>query len=545
MKFLSRSINSVVAAGWILSFSALVSALLGLVRTRLLLDLYGVAVETDIYNVAFRVPDLIYTLTLSGAISAALVPILISYYAKDKQEAWNITQSFFFITFLFLSIVSVILAIFMPYAIDVLAPGFDENAKSQAIFLSRVQLLSTILFGMSAVFASILQSTHKFIIYALAPLFYNGGIIIGILFFTDIWGLKGLAYGVVLGAFLHAVIQVPAVLSTGFRFKRNRKLFHPQVGSIAKLIAPRSFASSIHQVNLIVITALASIISTGSVTIFMNSYNVNMLLTGILGVSFATALLPVLSKAVVKKDYKQYLSSFSSTFGGVLFLVIPASILLIILRTHIIRIVYGVAEVSWDETRLMAVSLGILSIGGFAYTLLPVVARAFYAKQNTLTPVIASIVGAATNIIISVALLYLVFPSTRVLQTLGDILHIQDIESTDIIALPMAFSLAGILSLLVSLILFFVTDKRNTSLIPQLAGSFVRIASLSVISGGIGWLGLRTLSAISPNDSLVVVLTQTVLVCGIMGVIYLGASYILKFPEIQILKTFTSRFNGT
>ena len=160
-----------------------------------------------------------------------------------------------------------------------------------------------------------------------------------------------------LGALLHASIQIPTLLSTGFRFKRGRKFFHPQIGKIVKLIAPRSFASSIHQVNLIVITALASIISTGSITIFMNSYNINMLLTGILGISFATALFPVLSKAIVKKDYKQYLDSFYSTFGGVLFLVIPASVLFIILRTHIVHIAYGVSGVSWDQTQLMAISL--------------------------------------------------------------------------------------------------------------------------------------------------------------------------------------------
>lgn len=545
MKFLSRSIKSVPTAGWILSFSALISALLGLLRTRLLLDLYGVAVETDIYNVAFRVPDLVYTLTLSGAISAALVPILISHYSSNKEEAWKIAQSFFFIALIFVSVLSAILFIFMPYAVDVLAPGFNAEAKSQAVLLSRIMLASPILLGMSAVFSGILQSTQKFIIYALSPLFYNGGIIIGILFFTGIWGLKGLAYGVVLGALLHAAIQIPTVLSTGFRFKRGRQLFHPQIGKIAKLIAPRSFASSIHQVNLIVITALASVISTGSITIFMNSYNINMLLTGILGISFATALFPVLSKAIVKKNYKQYLSSFSSTFGGVLFLVVPASVLFIILRTHIVRIAYGVGDVSWDQTQLMAISLGLLSIGGFAYTLLPIVARTFYAKQNTFTPVIASIVGVVTNIVISVILLYVVFPSTRILQNIQNALNIQNIESADIIALPIAFSIAGILSLAVALFMFFVSDARNIPLIPQLAGSFARILSLSVVSGCVGWLVLQAFSVTVQNESLLIVIAQSVLVLLCMGVVYLGASYLLKFPEIRILKTFTTRFNGT
>ena len=185
-----------------------------------------------------------------------------------------------------------------------------------------------------------------------------------------------------------------------------------------------------------------------------------------------------------------------------------------------------------------AISLGILSIGGFAYTLLPIVARTFYAKQNTFTPVIASIVGVASNILISVLLIYVVFPSTNILQKIQDILQISNIESADIIALPIAFSIAGILSLLVALSMFFASDIRNISLVPYVLGSFTRILILSIISGCIGLLVLGIFNSDLQNSSLINTIIQSTLVFGSMGVIYLGVSYILKFPEIRILKTY-------
>ena len=187
----------------------------------------------------------------------------------------------------------------------------------------------------------------------------------------------------------------------------------------------------------------------------------------------------------------------------------------------------------------------VLSIGGFAYTLLPIVARTFYAKQNTITPVIASIVGVASNILISALLLYLVFPSTNIVQTIQNALNIEGVESADIIALPIAFSIAGILSLAVALVMFFASDTRNMSLASQLLRSFTRILILSIMSGCVGWFALSALNSDVQTNSLVDTIIQSILVLGSMGVVYLGASYLFKFPEIRILKTFISRFNGT
>lgn len=533
---LNNSIQSVSVAGWVLAVSAIVSAFLGLLRNRFLLDVYGVSIETDIYNTAFRVPDLVYTLTLSGAISIALVPVLVSHFANNKEEAWHITQSFFIIAMMGVAGLAVVAFFAMPYAVDVLAVGFDEDARSKTVLLSRIMLISPILFGMSAVFGGILQSTRKFITYALAPLCYNIGIIIGVVFFTDIWGLNGLAYGVVLGAVLHIAIQVPGALSAGFRFKRGRKVFHSKIKHIIKLMAPRSFAASVHQINFMVATPLASVVSTGAITVFTNAYNLDMLLASILGISFATALFPTLSGDIVKKDYKAYLRHFSATFRGVLFLVLPASVLFVLLRTHIIRIIYGVEDIGWNDIQLMAASLALLSLGAVAYTLLPLLGRTFYARENTITPVIAGVLGVVVNIVCSTLLLFVIFPQTGFLGWIEGILGVQGVEATKVLALPLAFSLAGISSLCLLLGMFFISDVRNRSLITPIRNAFLRIAGLTTCVFLSAYALLQMFESDISNASLGEVMLQTGVVCTVSGVIYFGIALLLKFPEIGIIK---------
>ena len=331
LSFLFKPTKSIPLAGWILSISALVSALLGVVRTRLLLDLYGVGVETDIYNIAFRMPDLIYTLIIGGALSAAFIPIFISYWNKNKKEAWEIADSFLKVSFLVVILLAIIIAICMPLIINVLVPGFSENDKNLAVDLSRIMLLSPMILGVSAVLSNILQSMNRFIIYAFCPLFYNIGLILGIVLFTTWWGIYGLAWGVVFGALLHLIIQIPAVIQTGFSLSKTIKV-HPAIFRVAKLMAPRSFALGIYQLNIIAITAIASTINAGAITIFVNAHNIDMLLTGVFGISFATALFPTLSESYAKKDYKKYLDSFSHVLRGVFFITFPIGLLLFILR---------------------------------------------------------------------------------------------------------------------------------------------------------------------------------------------------------------------
>ncbi len=537
----SRANNSIVGAGWILSIAALASAVLGLFRTRLLLDLYGVGIETDIYNFAFIIPDLVYFLLISGAISAAFIPVFIGYLGKDEKEAWRVAQSFFLTAVLSVIFIAAILFLFMPYLVDFFARGFDEQAKESAVLLSRIMLLSPIFFGIGAVFSGILQSKRQFLVCALAPLLYNLGIIIGILFFTKFWGIEGLAWGVAFGALIQMLIQAPFVFKAGFSFA-NFRFAKQAVQRIIKLMIPRSFSLGAQQINILVITSLASTISAGSITIFINSYNVNMLLVGVIGVSFATALFPEMSEAYSKKDFKRYLSSFSHIFRGILFLVLPSSVAMFVLREHIIRLIYGVDMVTWDDTRLMAASLGLLSFGVFAYSLSPVFVRAFYAMRDTKTPLFASLLGVVSNIALSAAFLFIIFPKTEFLSFLADKLSVSNVEASEVLALPLAFFISGIISFLAVFISFARAGRKHNFIVSDLVSSGLKILAASLAAGFISWGAARLLEGAISSTTFLSVLAQTVIVFLVYGVVYLSISYSFKFKETSVINSLFSRF---
>lgn len=534
---LNKSTRSVSSAALILVGSLFASRFLGLVRDRVLAGKFGASAELDIYFAAFRIPDLIYNVIIGGSISVAFMPVFISYFSKNKEDAWKLAQSFLYITGITIFLICGILFLLMPYVVHFIVPGFDLAHKSLAIKMSRIILLSPLFLGLSSVFSGVLQSFRKFFIYSLAPIFYNFGIIIGALFLTSTRGILGLAWGVVLGAFMHFLIQVPSSISSGFKLIPPKKLFHPALKRILHLMIPRSLGLAAHQINLWVITIIASTLVSGSLTVFNLANNIQYLPIGILGISFASAVFPNLSHNIAENKYKQYLTELSRTLRGVLFLVVPLSVLFFILRAHIVRIVLGTGEFGWEATRLTAAALGAFTLGIFAYTLTPILVRAFYAKEDSKTPLIATFVGSALNIVLSVILIYFIFPKDGLLVALGKLLKVSDLSSIAIIGLPLAFSISGIVSLIVLFTAFF-KDARNRIVIKEFLASFIRVGLASLAAGFAAWFSLKAFVLFSGTDTFLKITAQAVLATFSAGVFYLFIVYIFRFEEFKILTQF-------
>lgn len=546
VKLFNRTTVSVPTAALILGSAALASRILGLLRDRVLTGSFGAGTELDVYFAAFRIPDLIYSVLIGGAISSAFIPVFISHFTRDKNEAWEIARSLFYIVLGGLLVIAVLIFILMPRIIPFIAPGFDDSARQLVTTMSRIMLLSTIFLGLSAVLSGILHSFRKFFVYSLAPIFYNLGIIIGALFFVPLWGLSGLAYGVVLGAFLHMAVQLPVSMFSGFKPIPIAGIFHPALWRILKLMLPRAFGLGAYQLNLIAITAIASTLAAGSLAIFTLANNIQYLPIGIIGISFATAVFPSLSSSLSKNDYKKYLEEFSRAFRIVLFLVLPVSFLFFVLRAHIVRIIYGTGQFGWEDTRLTAAALGAFSIGIFAYALSPIVSRAFYAQENTKTPVIANSIGIALNIILSVLLIYVIFPRGGLLVILGRLFKIEDLPSIAIIGLPLAFSISGIVALSLLLVAFF-KDKRNISIAPSLLASAIRIGAASIFSGLVAWFMLKVFVLfISSTETFLLISSQAAFASLISGASYFLIAYIFKFEELHwLFAVLRSKFTKT
>jgi len=400
-----KPINSITVAAAFVALSSLASRFLGIVRDHILAGQFGAGSALDTYYAAFRIPDLIFNLIVLGALSAGFIPIFsaaIKNFSKTdslNQAAWDLANNILNFLFLGIACLSLLGIIFAPVLTRFLTPGFGPQEQETTVLLTRIMFLSSLFMGLSSLWGGILQSFKRFVVYSLAPIFYNLGIIIGALYFVNWWGMPGLAIGVVLGAFLHMLVQIPTVYSLGFRYKFSLHWHDINTRLIGKMMLPRTMSLAISQINLVVITILASQLSSGSLSIFNFANNLQSFPIGIFGISFAIAAFPALATAAF--DIEKLKISFSQTMRQILFFVIPASILIIVLRAQIVRVVLGNGNFDWQDTILTMNTLALFAVSLFAQATLPLLVRVFYARHNSATPFYVGLVSVVVNIALS------------------------------------------------------------------------------------------------------------------------------------------------
>ncbi len=450
----SKTTKNITAAAYVLAASSIISALLGLLRDRLLAGRFGAGEELDIYYAAFRIPNLVYGLLVSGGIIAAFLPVFSEYFNKDKKKAWDLTSNSLNVFLLFSILICGLLFIFAPYLVRFVVPGFSAEHRALTVLLTRIMFLSPIFFGVSNIFASILQYFNHFIVFALSPIFYNLGIIFGILFLAPRFGVVGLAFGVVVGAFLHWIIQIPSALINGFKYKPIFNLRSKGLKKIVYLMIPRTVSSFVTQFNLIIVTAIASTLGAGNISIFNFSEHLRAMPIHVIGGSFAVASYPFLAKAWASGEKRKFLSNVSVTFRQSLFLAIPISFLLFLLRGQLVRIFLGTGKFSWTDTRLTAACLGVFVIGIFAFCLIPFLARIFYSLQDTKTPLAASLITLPVAAGFSFLFVHFFSFENWFYRFFANLLNLGDIENISVLGLPLAISLSGIFQAIFLLLLF-------------------------------------------------------------------------------------------
>ena len=525
---LNHKSKTVFSAAFILAVTALISRLLGLFRDRLLAGKFGAGNELDVYFASFRLPDLIYSILIMGAISSAFIPIFAKYFKKDEKEAWQLTGGLFNWALLILMVISVIFIFFAPWVVSLIAPGFSGEKKELTITLTRIMFLSPLFLGMSAILSGVLQYFRRFFVYSLAPIIYNLGIIFGILFFVPRWGLIGLAWGVVLGAFLHFLIQLPSAFYSGFKLNLNLK-FHKGIKKILQLTVPRTIGLAGFQINYVVITAIASSLAVGSIAIFNLANNLQYVPIGIIGISFAMAVFPRLVESSAEKDEKEFSHNFSSVFSQILYLVLPITVLFFVLRAQIIRLILGTGQFSWADTRLTAAALGIFAISVFAQSLIPLVSRAFYSLHDTKTPVSISLISIGLNIGLSFGFVWILNGANIFSHFFSNILKLSGIKHFAVLGLPVAFSLANIFNFLV-LMKFFNKRVKNWNL-KLILNSVYKIIISCILMAGVIYGFLHILSLFVNNRTFIGLFIQTAISAGVGIAIYFLISLLLKLPE--------------
>lgn len=510
---LKHKLTHTIAGGAIIiaSFS-LLSRVLGLVRDRLLFSRFGAGDTLDMYYAAFRLPDLVFNTLILGALSAAFVPVFLEYWHKDKKEAWRIANTVLNTTLAILFVFGLAAFYFAPEIVQLIAPGFDLSKRLATAELTRIMLIGILFLGLSNVASSILNAFKRFTAFAVSPVMYNLGIIAGILILVPMFGIKGLAWGVVVGSFFHFFVQLPSIARLGFKYRFSLDWKNRGVRKIEKLMLPRTFGLAISQINQMVNTIIGSTLAAGSVAVFNAANNLQSVPIGIFAIPVAIAYFPVFSEAWVRKDMPHLIRSFSQAFRRLLFIAVPTAIFMILLRAHIVRLVLGSGEFDWPATIITARALAFFAISLFAQCLIPLIARAFYSLHDTKTPVIVNVFALALNAALA-------FPLSRVYGIAG---------------LALSFSIASIVNLLVLWLLLHhrLGELDNKRIIRS---SFF-ICALAVVSG---WALYGTLHLAAP-----LVDTRTgaglliqALAAGLVGAgVYLGLARMFKLEEIRFNK---------
>jgi putative peptidoglycan lipid II flippase len=396
--------NAITSAGLILGVSAVISRALALVRDRLLAGTFGAGPELDVYFAAFRIPDFLFAFFVLGAVSAAFLPLFTEYREQDAKEAWNFVSNLMNVLFVGLAVLAFVALVFAPQLVRLVGPGFTQEQLTLATSLVRVMLLSPIIFGLSSIVSGVLQYFGKFLAYAVAPIVYNLGIIFGIVFFVPMFGIMGLAYGVVLGALFHLFVQLPFALRVGLSFQ---KMFHIDAGvkRVIKLALPRTIGGAAYQINVITMTALASLLTSGSIATFTFADNLHNFPVGIVGVPLALAAFPVLSRATVQKDKQLFFSSLLRTLAKIVGIVFPLSVVLFVFREQIISFIFQTGAFSVADAKVTATIFGVFCFGIVFQAVIPLLVRTFFSLQDTKTPTLIGVFAVLFNIVL--ALLFL------------------------------------------------------------------------------------------------------------------------------------------
>lgn len=401
LKLLMNRQSSILSGATILMATVFASKFLGLIRDRLLAHAFT-PYDLSVFWAAFRVPDFMFQVLIFGAVSVAFIPVFTEHiHHKGEKEAFEMALDVFNAVLLGFTAISILLFIFAGVATDLIVPGFDPSQKALTIQLTRIILLGQILLTVGAFFSGIAQSFQRFFVPAFASVLYNFGIILGILFLSPNYGLYGPAIGVIVGALLYMLVQLPLINSLGFKYRFSLNLASEGLIDLFKMMSMRTVGITVEQINETVGVVLASLASTSSVTFLTFAQHLVTVPIGLFGATLAQAAMPVLSRERAMGEDELFKGTLLTTMHQILFLTLPAAAILIVLRIPAVRLVFGASQFDWPATQLTGQTLAFLSVGLVGQSESLLLMRGFYALKDTKTPVIVSIGSVSVNVILS------------------------------------------------------------------------------------------------------------------------------------------------
>lgn len=500
--------------------ASFLSYLLGLFRDRLLASTFGAGAALDAYNTAFIIPDIIANLLFAGVSLSVLMPVLTDITARKKTaEAFHVANTVLNLTAIVLIILSVITIFLMPALISLVAPGFSGQQKTLTVELSRLMLLSPILFALSNAFGSILVSMKRFASYAFSPVFYNIGIVAGLLIFSEKLGIHAAVFGTIAGAFLHLLFRFMELVRTPYHYSPVLDLKHPALRKIGTLMVPRMINLMAVQANLWAWNAIASTLAVGSIAVFNLSRNLQSLPVSLFGIALATAVSPTLTDTASTRDWTKFVEHIRRTFSRILFFTLPAGVGMFLLRYEIAGVLFSGGQFTEANMRATAFTLGVFCLVTPLESVIHLLLRAFYAQLDTKTPLLISLAMTAVNIISALAF-------TKWIGVAG---------------LPLGFAVANALqlTLLILILRKRVQGFNITSFITTTRASIVATLIMSVILSVYLWWFRSTF--MNGTLSGVVQISSGVLIGAL---VYFLVSNALHDENTNIVRAWLTRVRG-
>ena len=382
------------------------SRLLGLVRNMVIGGVFGTGPELDAYFAAFRIPDFLFQVIAGAALGSAFIPVFTTYLTKEGlEESWKLASAVLNLVGLATLAASIVALLAAPWIVPLTVPFFPSESQQLTTGLTVVMLVSPVFFSVSGIVTGILNGRHHFLLPALAPLVYNGSIIAAAVGLSASLGIYSLAVGVVAGALLHLMVQVPGLWQGRMAYRWLLGFSHQGVREVGRLMAPRVLALAAVQVNFLITTILASALPSGSLAALSYAWAVMMMPLGVFGMSISTAVFPTMAEQAAVESYDNLGRTLTSSLRLVLFFTIPASAGLILLREPLVALLFERGLFDSFSTRATSWALLFYSVGLFAHAMIEVLTRGFYALHDTRTPVGLAAASVLVNVVLSLALM--------------------------------------------------------------------------------------------------------------------------------------------
>ena len=513
--------TNIFSAAFFIILTTFISQVLGWLKYRLLASQFGASSEVGVFIASFRIPDFIFQVLIAGALTSAFIPVFSKFVEHhNEKEGYKFASTVASLGLVAYCVIAIPVIIFPYFFSSMIVPGYSHAEISLMANLTRVIMLAQIFFILGTIATGILQTFHRFLVAGVASALYNVGIILGIIFLAPSFGIYGVTIGALFGAFLFFFVQIPFVYRMGFKFI-PRIRFDEDLKKLLKLMLPRSLTLLLTQISISASVYFTSFISARSLVIFDYAQTLMLAPVILFGQSIAQASFPAL--VVKRHDEKEFLSILVASFNQILYLTLPLSVLLIVLRIPIVRLFYGADRFDWQATLETGMTLAFFAVSIIAQALIYLLSRAFYAFKDAQTPFLITLISVIVNVFLSFIFIM--------------VLHLP------VFYLALSFSVANVVSII--LLIIFINLRVKLPLVEiGLSVSKILVATLT--------MGFALYIPIKLLDQLVFDTTRTINLFILTGISSLAGlcsflffTWLLDIKEVYyifaVIKKFSSR----